>query len=452
MHMFRRPVCLAIGLAALILHLLAPPTQSLSWSGVPRSQAVYTSALALPALRFRSDDLSADAIPLDARSGAVTGIRNTGRCLRIVVRAAEYDRYREILGPDDLLWIRAARMGKPGTGELLFSEDRYQQVRSRLVELQSAPVRKCIIFSSYQDVEAKIDDIGPYVDLVAYNTEPHMTPDEELAQVEDSVRRFGQLVRSRGLAAGWGPTIRRLIEQPALLELASEVDFIGLQHQNVLARLGPEETVSQTRERALQIREFNSDIEINLQLSGDLKEIAEVLRQTTDHVDSVFVLSPHGAPTDYQQLFSDVDLRSGCVRPAQQATATAPPGATVMSVPSPTPTPEPSPTSSGPGAAELLPSLPPTPLPVVPTVRVPVSSPTAEPTVPVSRPSPMAESITSPIPSPTGEPAATPTACPSAPGMGDRLINPWLGGVILGVGLALVFVLRHYVAGRAGRT
>jgi len=281
------------------------------------------------------------AASIGAAREATIVTTGTGRCLHIVIRVADYEKYQEILNPGDLLWIRAARTAKRGTGEVLFSEERYEQVKSRLIELQNVPVRKCIIFSSYEDLEDKIDDIAPYVDMVAYNSEPHITPDEELAQIEDSVKRFAQLARSRDLAVGWGPTIMRLNEQPELLELASEVDLIGLQHQNILAHLGVEETVSQTKQRSLIIREFNPNIEINLQLKGDLKAIEDVLRQTADYVDTVFILTLPSVSFDYQQLFNDVDLRSGCTGQglpgAQTATEVAPTASATVASPTPEP-------------------------------------------------------------------------------------------------------------------
>jgi len=256
--------------------------------------------------------LTPSVAPVGAAGEATSIATSTGRCLQIAVPATDYEAYQEILNPNDLLWIRAVRGAKPGSGELFFSEERYEQVKSRLMELQNAPVRKGIIFSSYEDLEDKIDDIKPYVDFVAYNSEPNMTPDEELAQTEDFVKKFAQLARSRGLAVGWGPTNARLNRQPELLELASEVDLIGLQHQNVLADLGVEETVSLTKQRSLKIKEFNPNIEINLQLKGDLKAIDDVLRQTVGYVDMVLISTPYGDTFDYQQLFEDVDLRSEC--------------------------------------------------------------------------------------------------------------------------------------------
>jgi hypothetical protein len=182
-------------------------------------------------------------------------------------------------------------------------------------------VEKGVIFSSCEDLEDIIDDIAPYVDLVAYNTERGTTPDQELQHLEDYVRRFAELARSRGLEAGWGPTSAQLAGQPGLLDLAAEVDLIGLQHQKVLAFGGVEQAVSLTRERGKRIRESNPEATINLQLRGDSDAIGDVLHQAADYVDMIFVLSAPGTQFSYRQLFEDGDLRGGCIAEGQRSTA-----------------------------------------------------------------------------------------------------------------------------------
>lgn len=155
--------------------------------------------------------------------------------------------------------------------------------------------------------------------------------------------------------------------EPELLELASKVDRIALQHQNVLASQGVEATVSLTKQRSQEIREFNPNIEINLVLKGDLKEIGDVLQQTVGDVDTVLILTKQGVPFDYQQLFDDVDLRSGCpgqpllaaptVPSIQVSTAALSPPPTQTPVPSPSPGPSggiPIPCCGGIGSALLL--------------------------------------------------------------------------------------------------
>jgi len=238
---------------------------------------------------------------------------SAGSCLHIMVPVQDYEEYREILNPNDILLVTVARVRDPVSGEFFFSEEKYGDAKSKLIEVRNVPVRKGIIFSSYEDLEDKIDDIAPYIDLVGYNSEWGMTPADELAQIEESVGRFAELVRSRGLAMGWGPTSTRLHQEPELLKLASEIDQIMLQHQNDLAHGGVEATVALTQERGRIIRESNPAAKIGLQLKGGLGEIGEVLRQTRDYVDAVLILTHYGIPFNYQQLFeNDVDLRSRC--------------------------------------------------------------------------------------------------------------------------------------------
>ena len=267
------------------------------------------SIVGMPAIGSTSN-----AAPVGAAGEATSVATSTGRCLQIAVPVEDYEEYQEILIPNDLLLAKATRGIKPGSGsKFSFIEERYEEAKSRLMELQNIPVRKGIVFSSYEDLENKIDDIKPYVDLVAYNSEGGMTPIEELSYpLPDYVTKCARLARSRDLAVGWGPTSARLLMEPELLELASKVDRIALQHQNVLASQGVEATVSLTKQRSQEIREFNPNIEINLVLKGDLKEIGDVLQQTVGDVDTLLILTKQGVPFDYQQLFDDVDLRSGC--------------------------------------------------------------------------------------------------------------------------------------------
>jgi hypothetical protein len=241
--------------------------------------------------------------------------------MQIAIPIAAYEEYKKLLDPGDLLLVRVPREPRANGGGAGVSEIRYHQVRSRLVELQTAPVEKGVIVSSYEDLEHIIDDIAPYVDLVAYNTERGTTPDHELQHLEDYVRRFAQLARSRELGAGWGPTSAQLTGQPELLDLAAEVDLIGLQHQRVLALGGVEQAVSLTRERGKRIRETNPEATINLQLRGDSDAIGDVLHQSADYVDMIFVLTAPGTQFNYRQLFEDVELRGGCFTEGQRSTA-----------------------------------------------------------------------------------------------------------------------------------
>jgi hypothetical protein len=252
------------------------------------------------------------AAPVEAVGEASSVVTSTLRCLQIAARAEDCEEYQEILDSNDLLSVTAARVRDPNSGEFFFSEKAYEEAKSNLMEVQNVPARKGIIFSSYEDMEDKIDDIKSYVDLVGYNSEPEMTPAEELDQPEDFVTMFAQLVRSRGLAVGWGPSNEILSPQPELLELASELNRITLQHQNVLTEDGVEATVSLTKQRSLEIRESNPNVEINLVLRGEPQEIEDVLLQTVDYIDSVLILTAPGDLFDYQQLFNDLDLRSGC--------------------------------------------------------------------------------------------------------------------------------------------
>jgi hypothetical protein len=317
--------------------------------GITGASALLLAGMAIAGMPASSSTPSTASVgaALDPPSVATS----TERCLQIEVPVEHYEEYQDILNAGDLLLAKNARGRDPDRGGFYFSEAKYQQVKSRLMELQNVPVKKGIVFSSYEDLEDKIDDIKPYVDVVGYNSELGMTPDEELNQMEDSLRRFAQLARSRDLAVTWGPTHVRLRAKPELLKLASEVDRIGLQHHNVLVYEGVEETVSLTIQRSLEIRELNPNIEIAIILKGDPKEIGDVLRQTVDYVDAVLILTKYRVPFDYQQLFDDVDLRSGCPGQPPPAAPTVPPTRVDTATPSPppfqTPVPPPTPEPSG---------------------------------------------------------------------------------------------------------
>lgn len=228
-----------------------------------------------------------------------TATANT--CMQVALPIDLYDDYKGLLDPGDILFVR-------GVGDV-----QYQLAKLKLISLQYAPIRKGIIFASYRELQAHIDDILPYVDIVAYNTERGMTPSAELQDLLNSVEEFVRIAKQRDLDVAWGATEPMLRAMPTLLsDVAVHVDLVGLQHQKALPNLGVDGTVDLTKERSWIIKDSNSVAEVNLQLRGSSDQILEVLYKTADYVDVVFVLAEEGSGFDYGAILRDSVLRGGC--------------------------------------------------------------------------------------------------------------------------------------------
>ena len=153
----------------------------------------------------------------------------------------------------------------------------------------AAVVKTAIMFSSYTNLAAKIDQIPDGIDGVFYNSEPSLSVDYNdifLEGESNSVVKFARLAESHGLESHWGPMRRNF--EPSVGDHVSEtaialmfeagLDGIGLQEQQQIDDIcvqnivyGPNqiggrnvESISEvvSRLQTLTDRDFEVDVQV----------------------------------------------------------------------------------------------------------------------------------------------------------------------------------------------
>jgi len=222
---------------------------------------------------------------------------------RFAIMAEYWSRFKGVLEKGDGVYAfcprsprrsSVRRAGRP-PAPAVWDENRFRKRIQSLNAVRQPGIEKAVVFSSINDLRSAADRIPRDVAWVLYDTERSMTPVEEMANIEGSVRDFARFAHGRGWKVGWGPTLTLLQRtDDRLLKLARYVDRIGLQHQKVLVFRGINEFVRETERRARLIREENPrclvSVQVVLRARGP-EECVKALCAVRRSVDAVSVWS-----------------------------------------------------------------------------------------------------------------------------------------------------------------
>jgi hypothetical protein len=212
------------------------------------------------------------------------------------LHAMHYEAVKDLLGPRDMVFAfcprhpRAGADGRPSRDEApVWNEGMAKERLAQLNAIADGRVMKAVVFSTIEDLERMLERLPKGVTWVMYNSEPGMTPAEELSNHEASVKRFAEIAHGRGLKVGWGPTLMQLEKlADAPLANAKFVDRVGLQHQRVLQHKGLDAFRDETRRRAGVVRKHNPDCRVTAQVvigRGSVEDCIAALRSVKDDVD-----------------------------------------------------------------------------------------------------------------------------------------------------------------------
>jgi len=243
---------------------------------------------------------------------------------RAMVRLEHYQALKEVFLPGDVLYAFVIRQpdpsdpnsrlpegapaAQPRPGEpsrpptlpvprqfprTIFDPQRLDRALAGLNAIQDARLQKSLIVSSVSDLKANSKRFPKDVTWVAYNSEPGMTPPEELENIEQSVREFATVAHAAGLRAAWGPTnVMIASDEQKYLGLARYVDSMGLQHQKVLQFEGVEAFVELTKRRSETIRKINPAVQVAVQVvvgRGSNEQCIQALKGALPYVDEISV-------------------------------------------------------------------------------------------------------------------------------------------------------------------
>jgi hypothetical protein len=120
----------------------------------------------------------------------------------------------------------------------------YDQQLAALARIQAADVRKMIMFSSVETIQAKLGDANQLarlrsagVAVIGYNSEGDKTPASEMQNLPQAVAQFARLAAAQGFEAIWGP-IRATADQTSdngySAAIAAGLGGLGLQEQKFI--------------------------------------------------------------------------------------------------------------------------------------------------------------------------------------------------------------------------
>ncbi len=234
----------------------------------------------------------------------VVSLATAGDGPGFALHAMHYEAVKDLLGPRDVVFAfcprhpRTGAEGRPSRTEApVWNEGMAKERLAQLNAIADGRVMKAVVFSTIEDLERMLERLPKGVTWVMYNSEPGMTPTEELSNHEASVKRFAEIAHKRGLKVGWGPTLmqlKRLGDAP--LANAKFVDRIGLQHQRPLQSQGLDAFVRETRRRAALIRRHNPKCEVSVQVvigRSSVEQCLAALRAVKGDVDSMSAWTMH---------------------------------------------------------------------------------------------------------------------------------------------------------------
>jgi len=244
--------------------------------------------------------------------------------LPFALHAAYYSDVRDLLLPGDVAYAIASRNPvRRGTAQAArepeWSPSKFSQALAELAAADLPGLIRSLVFSSVRDLEREIAALPPSISIVAYNSEPGMTPPDELQDIANRVQRFAAVARAHGRRATWGPTSAMLSNDPALLDLARHVDALGLQHQRVLQSQGLDAFLALTQERGARIKAANPDCEVNVQVVLERTPAPDAIaafRAAETCVDRVGVWTMRDRAGLRAVLGGLRDLRQGRLQPA----------------------------------------------------------------------------------------------------------------------------------------
>lgn len=234
------------------------------------------------------------------------------RVPRAMVRMEHYSAVKHVLRDGDILYAfvirwpdpsdpRSPRPGGPPEPpkdpkdfpRTIFDPARLEKALSALNAIDDPRVRKCLILSSVQDLKDNLARLPKDLKWVGYNTEPGMTPSEEMVDIEASVREFAAVAHKAGLKVAWAPTnVMITADEKKYLGLARYVDTVALQHQRVLENEGVDAFVQRTLERSDKLRKINPSVAVAVQVvvgRGTNEQAIEALRRSAASIDEISV-------------------------------------------------------------------------------------------------------------------------------------------------------------------
>ena len=230
------------------------------------------------------------------------------------IKAEHYEALKDVLINGDVVYafvIRDPAGGAPPAApqsQTVWNEEKYKRRMVALNAIKDSRIKKEIVVSSVEDLKENLSRFPKDLAWAAYNSEPGMTPTEELLDMEQSVVEFAKIAHGAGLKASWGPTNFMIAKDEAkFLALAKHLDEIGLQHQRTLQNEGVDAFVTLTKKRVEMIRKINPQCHVAVQVvigRGSKDDLIKALRLVVPCVDSIGIWTMQDTTTAMAMLRS----------------------------------------------------------------------------------------------------------------------------------------------------
>ena len=207
------------------------------------------------------------------------------------IKAEHHDAMKSVLVKGDIVYAFAVRdpVRQERPPKAVWNEEKYTRRVAALNAIKDPDIEKMIVFSSVEDMKANLPRFPKDIVWASYNSEPGMTPAEELQNIEESVIEFAKIAHTAGLKVEWWPTNVMISQDEArYLGLAKYIDRMGLQHQRTLESEGVEAFVSLTKKRAEAIKKVNPKCSVEVQAvigRGSTPDLIRALKAAAPYAD-----------------------------------------------------------------------------------------------------------------------------------------------------------------------
>ena len=185
-----------------------------------------------------------------------------GTVPRTMIKAEHYAALKDVLRPGDIVFAFAVRDPDPAERrdappldgrfrKTVWNDGKFTAHLEALSAIHDEHVEKMVVLSSLEDLKANLKRIPKDVRWVAYNSEPGMTPGDELGNIEKALGEFAKVCHDNGYKLSWVPANFAMYDSEARLQNTAPVcDAIVLQHQRDLQSNGVDSFAALTQKAA----------------------------------------------------------------------------------------------------------------------------------------------------------------------------------------------------------
>jgi len=197
---------------------------------------------------------------------------------RTMIKAEHYAALKDVLRPGDIVFAFAVRDPDPAERrdappldgrfrKTVWNDRKFTEHLEALSAIHDEHVEKMVVLSSLEDLKANLQRLPKDVRWIAYNSEPGMTPGNELGNIEQTLGEFAKVCHDHGYKLSWVPANFAMFDSEARLRNTAPVcDAIVLQQQRDLQNNGVGTFATLAQKRTALIKSINPKCVVEVQV------------------------------------------------------------------------------------------------------------------------------------------------------------------------------------------